>query len=161
MDSEEIALAESLKEHLSAHLIKGYSLRRQPSLESDDVLAFNSVADHLMNGLVDACSMESLSTSIDERIVSMEGLLDKIKGFISGKKKEVAKERSEDDIHLWDKLKWVNEVLPELVKKFEEKEGSVTVIGRFSPVFSRFDSLATDLAGDVAEYRKMHTSAKP
>lgn len=161
MDSEEIVLAESLKEHLSAHLIKGYSLRRQTSLESADVLAFNSIADHLMNGLVDGCSMESFSTSIDERIVSMEGLLDKLKGFIFGKKKEAVKERSEDDIHLWDKLKWVNETLPELVKNFEEKEGSVTVIGRFSPAFSRFDSLSTDLAGDIAEYRKMHTSAKP
>ncbi|MNP89076.1 hypothetical protein D3C85_14760 [compost metagenome] len=161
MENEELVLAEGLKEKLTAHLIKGYRLSQCTSLESNDIVNFNSIADHLTDGLAEQCSMEDFTSDIRERIVSMEGLLDKLKGFIFGKKKEAVKERSEDDIHLWDKLKWVNETLPKLVKNFEEKEGSVTVIERYSPAFSRFDSIATDLAGDIVEYRKMHTSAKP
>lgn len=157
---ESITLAYDLKSKLADHLRLGYRLRRTAtSLESNQVISFNAVADNLIEGFCEKCSMENISTDIADRIASMEGLMDDLKRFIFGKKKEHIERRVDAEPGIITKLEWYQKEMPALLAAFEGNVGTVSVSGQYSPVFKDAGNLPKKLHKDNAEYKALYTAS--
>jgi hypothetical protein len=157
---ESVTLANDLKNKIHAHLRTGYGLRHSvASLESSQIISFNAVADSLTDGLANKCSMESISTGIADRIASMESLMVDLKRFIFSKKKEVVERKADPEPDIITKLEWYQNTLPGLLAAYEDREGSVTIAGQYSPVFSDASNLVKKLQKDNSEYKSIFTAA--
>lgn len=157
MKSNELVLAENLKEKLTEHIILGLNMqKRSVSLESKEAIGFNAVADSLLKGHCEVASMETTVTDLSGKITSMENLLAEIKNFIFKKKKvEKQVEKTEDELPFWKKQEWIENGLMDLVNSYVETNREVKVSAKYSAVLSDIDSLAKRLKADASVYKTM------
>lgn len=161
-DTEIITLAKETQKRVRKHLIQGYRLRRQGlGLEQyNDIVRYNAVADNILGEFTTLISVEDYSGTEDlnKRVVSLEGLLDRIKGFLAGKKKEAVnkpKVRS-----LYDRMEWLNNEVGDLLDTYTEREGNVTIPKSYAGFFTGKGPLSAQLKSDVDQYESLFNKAK-
>ncbi|ARV77287.1 hypothetical protein FDI21_gp118 [Pseudomonas phage Noxifer] len=162
LTAADIAVAEDQLKRVRRCLLHGYKLRR-PNLGMEQygqVVRFNAVADSLL-AEYPSVSLEDYKSGEDigKRVVSLEGLLDSIKRFILGGKKEA--EAKKENVPFWQRLVWLDEEVEGLIEAYQDGSGQITIPKSYAPFFPANGKLAAALKADTTQYKSAFTKAKP
>lgn len=169
-----IALAEDLRTKVADKLMAGYELQRKMhvgaiSLEQiNELNRFYVITDDILASVGLLVSNESSEErTLENQIVSLEGLFDRLKGLIRRKKKGVKTQRREDpdvDTNAYSAITWLEYFDERTIKEVTNQEFveiGKSVAGFFLENNRVIKDIPQRLKRDVAAFKSFYGQLKP